>query len=437
VHSFTLRRFLVQPPGIQRRLAALFSADVKGYSRLMEEDEVATVRTLIAYREVLTARILQYGGRVVDTPGDNLLAEFASVVDAVQCAVDIQQELTGRNAELPPHRRMEFRIGINLGDVIVEGERLYGDSVNITARVEELAEAGGISLSGTAYDQIDTKLALSCVYLGEYTVKNIAKPVRVYCVLREGDTARSPGRAARGARRYKKSCALLAVALWLPLLAGGAAAVWRFLWHPHAAAPPTVPDQPSIVVLPFVNLSNDPQQEHFSDGITEELTTGLTKHSGLAVIARTSAFTYKDKAMQVQQVGRELSVQYVLEGSVRTAADKVRITAQLIDATTGHHLWAERYDRALGNSFEIQDEITEQIVTALQVRLSEGERARVKPSLDRDSHSPCAPLAWLGIGGPQHPADSGTDGADRNYSVNPSKKVSRNAPRYLESARML
>jgi TolB-like protein len=394
----------------------------------MEEDEVATVRTLIAYREVLTARILQYGGRVVDTPGDNLLAEFASVVDAVQCAVDSQQEITVRNAELPPHRRMEFRIGINLGDVIVEDERLYGDSVNITARVEELAEAGGISLSGTAYDQIDTKLALSCVYLGEYTVKNIAKPVRVYRVLREGDTARSQGRSARRARRYRKSCVMLAVALCLPLLVGGAVTVWHFPWHPHATASLTVPDQPSIVVLPFVNLSNDPQQEYFSDGITEELITGLAKHSRLGVIARTSAFTYKDKPMQVQQVGRELGVQYVVEGSVRTAADKVRITAQLIDATTGHHLWAERYDRTLGNIFELQDEITEQIVTALQVRFSEGERARVGPSREGDTHSPCAPLAWLGAGGPRNPADSGTDGADRKYSVNPSKSVSHPRP---------
>lgn len=236
----------MQPPGIQRRLAALFSADVKGYSRLMEEDEVATVRTLIAYREVLTARILPYGGRVVDTPGDNLLAEFASVVDAVQCAVDIQQEITVRNAELPPPRRMEFRIGINLGDVIVEGERLYGDSVNITARVEELAEAGGISLSGTAYDQIDTKLALSCAYLGEYTVKNIAKPVRVYRVLCHGDTARSQGRAARRVRRYRKVCAMLAVALCLPLLVGGAVTVWHSPWHPHAAASLTEPDQPHL-----------------------------------------------------------------------------------------------------------------------------------------------------------------------------------------------
>jgi TolB-like protein len=368
----------------------------------MEEDEVATVRTLIAYREVLTARILQYGGRVVDTPGDNLLAEFASVVDAVQCAIDIQQELTVRNAEFPPPRRMEFRIGINLGDVIVEGERLYGDSVNISARVEELAEAGGIYLSGMAYDQVDTKLALSCVYLGEYTVKNIAKPVRVYRVLRQGETARSQRGVARRARRYRKACVMLAVALCLPFLVSGAATVWHFPWHPHAAASLMEPDQPSIVVLPFVNLSNDPQQEYFSDGITEELITGLAKHSGLGVIARTSAFTYKDKPMQVQQVGRELGVQYVLEGSVRTATDKVRITTQLIDATTGRHLWAERYDRALGNSFEIQDEITEQIVTALQVRLSEDERAHVRPSLDRDAHSPCVPLAWLGIGGPPH-----------------------------------
>lgn len=362
---------------IQRRLAALFSADVKGYSRLMGDDEVETVRTLIASREVMTARILQYGGRVVDAPGDNLLAEFTSVVDAVQCAVDIQQELTTRNAALPLHRRMEFRIGINLGDVLVEDERIYGDGVNITARIEELAEAGGICLSGTAYDQIDTKLALSCVYLGEHTVKNIARPVRVYRVLLEGDTARSPERPAHRVQQQRKSWMALAVALGLLLVGSGAVAVWRLAWRPPAAALLAIPDKPSIVVLPFANLSNDPQQEYFSDGMTEELITALSKYSELFVIARTSAFTYKDKAVRVQQVGQELGVRYVLEGSVRTAADTVRITAQLIDATTGHHLWAERYDRARTDIFALQDEITRQIVMALQVQLTEGEQAYV------------------------------------------------------------
>jgi hypothetical protein len=261
----------------------------------MGDDEVETVRTLIASREVMTARILQYGGRVVDAPGDNLLAEFASVVDAVQCAVDIQQELTTRNAALPLHRRMEFRIGINLGDVLVEDERIYGDGVNITARIEELAEAGGICLSGTAYDQIDTKLALSCVDLGEHTVKNIAKPVRVYRVLREGETARSPGRPAHSVQKQRRPWMAVAVVLGLLLLVSGAIAVWRLPWRSPAAALLAISDKPSIVVLPFANLSNDPQQEYFSDGMTEELITALSKYSELFVIARTSAFTYKDK----------------------------------------------------------------------------------------------------------------------------------------------
>jgi adenylate cyclase len=362
----------VRPYGTQRRLAALFSADVKGYSRLMGEDEVATVHTLIVYRDVMTARILQYGGRVVDSPGDNLLAEFASVVHAVQCAIDIQQELTTRNAELPPYRRMEFRIGINLGDVIVEDERLYGESVNIAARVEELAEAGGLCLSGTAYDQIDTKLGLSCVYLGERTVKNITKPLRVYRVLLDGETPRSAEHPTGGMRMrgYGRRCAVLIMALGLPLMVGGAIAAWCLPWPPPVVAPLVVPDKPSIVVLPFVNLSPDPQQEHVSDGITEDLITALSKYSGLRVMARTSAFAYKDQALTVQQVGQKLGVRYVVEGSTRTAGNSVRITAQLVDATTGYHLWAERYDYALSDLFVLQDEIVQQIVMTLQAWLT-------------------------------------------------------------------
>jgi len=367
----------VRPYGIQRRLAALFSADVNGYSRLMGEDEIATVRTLIAYREVMTARILEYGGRVVDSPGDNLLAEFASVVDAVQCAVDTQQELTTRNAALPPHRRMEFRIGINLGDVLVEDERLYGDGVNITARIQELAEPGGLCLSGTAYDQVETKFALFYEYLGEHTVKNIAKPVRVYRALRAGDTRRSPRPPARWVRRHGRLWVMLSVTLELLLLVGGALAAWRLPWPPPAAAPLGVPDKPSIVVLPFVNLSNNPQQESVSDGLTEELSTALSKEAGLLVMARTSAFAYKDRGVTAQQVGRELGVRYVVEGSIRTAGDTVRITAQLVDTTTGYQLWTERYDRVLTDVFALQDDVTQQIVTALQARLTEGEPARV------------------------------------------------------------
>jgi adenylate cyclase len=362
----------------------------------MGDDEVATVRTLIEYRELMTARILQYGGRVVDAPGDNLLAEFASAVHAVQCAVEIQQELATRNAALPPHRRMEFRIGINLGDVIVEDERLYGDSVNITARVEELAEAGGLCLSGTAYDQIDTKVALSCIYLGEHTVKNIAKPIRVYRVVGSGDTASFRGRPARQRRRHGRRCALLAVALWLHFLVGGAAAFWRFPWPlPAASSRLAVPAQASIMVLPFVNLSHDSQPAPIHDVMTTELITALAKYAGLLVMAPASDFTQPDNIGRAQQVGQALGIRYVVAGSVRTAAGQVRITVQLIDATTGYYLWAEGYERALGHPFVLQDEIIEQIVAALLKELSESERAHVQPPRDGRTRSLCALFAQL------------------------------------------
>ena len=317
------------PARIERKLAAILSADVKGYSRLMGEDEVATIRTLTAYQEAMTTLIQQYRGRVVDASGDNLLAEFASVVDAVQCAVEIQRELKTKNADLPAPQRMEFRIGINVGDVIVEGERIYGDGVNIAARLEGLAEAGGICISGIVYDQVETKLALGYEYLGEQTVKNIAKPVQVYRVQME-----------------------------------------------VGASTPTAPDKPSIAVLPFVNMSGDPEQEYFSDGITEDLITDLSKLSGLFVISRNSVFLYKGKAVKPEQVSQELGVRYVLEGSVRKAGSRVRITAQLIDATTGYHLWADRYDRDLKDIFAVQDEVTQQIVAALKVQLTGGEQGR-------------------------------------------------------------
>ena len=321
---------------IHRKLAAIISADVKGYSRLMGDDEAATVATLKRYREVLIDIIRRYRGRVVDSPGDNLLAEFPSVVDAVECAVEIQEDLHARNLELQEMRRMEFRIGINLGDVIQDEERIYGDGVNIAARMEGLADGGGICISGAVFDSIENKLTLGYEYLGEKVVKNISKPVRAYKVLLEHDAHRTEG--------------------------GG-------LVDP--------PDRPSIAVLPFTNMSGDPDQEYFSDGITEDLITDLSKISGLFVIARNSVFTYKGKAVRVEEVGRELNVRYVLEGSVRKANNRVRITAQLVDAHTSGHIWAERYDRELKDIFALQDEVTHEIVSVLAVKLTDEERKRL------------------------------------------------------------
>jgi len=270
----------------------------------MGEDEVGTILTLNIYKEVMANLIQQHHGRVVDASGDNLLAEFTSVVNAVQCAVEIQKELKTRNADLPENRTMEFRIGVNLGDVVEDGEQILGDGVNIAARLESLSEAGGICISGTVFDHVENKLGLGYDYLGEQTVKNIAKPVRVYRVLMEtGAVAR---RGLEVASKERKA---------LPL-----------------------PDKPSIAVLPFVNMSGDPEQEYFSDGITEDLITDLSKISSLFVIARNSVFIYKGRAVKVDHVGRELGVQYVLEGSVRRAGARVRITAQLVDASTGGHL---------------------------------------------------------------------------------------------------
>ena len=370
---------------MERKLAAIFSTDVKGYSRLMGEDEVATIRTITAYRELMTTLIQQHRGRVVDSPGDNLLAEFASVVEAVQCAVAIQRELKVRNAELPPQRRMEFRIGINLGDVVVEGERIYGDGVNIAARLESLADAGGLCISGMVYDQVKTKLALGYEDLGAQVVKNIAEPVRVYRVQLE------PGMAAPAMRQlYRRTAWLwrskvLAVGVLLCLLGVGVT-VWQYFFRPLPPAPVVpaastpalpLPDKPSIAVLPFDNMSNDPEQEYFSDGMTEDLITDLSKLAGLFVIARNSVFTYKGKAVKPEQVSRELGVHYVLEGSVRKVGDRVRITAQLVEATTGYHRWAERYDRELKDIFAVQEEITRKIVAALAVQLTPGEQARL------------------------------------------------------------
>ena len=357
---------------VDRKLAAILSADVEGYSRLMGDDEVATVRAITEYRAVIASMVAARGGRVVDAPGDNVLAEFASVVDAVQSAVDIQRELESRNAALPPTRRMRFRIGINLGDVIVEGDRLYGDGVNIAARLESLADGGGICLSGTAYDQIEGKLPFGYEFKGEHSVKNITRPVRVYRL--HLDPSAAPGRRARARSRLVKP---VAAAVAILVLLGAAGWVgWRWLRPPESAGLP-LPDRPSVAVLPFSNLSQDPSQEYFSDGVTEDLITGLSKVSGLFVIARNSVFTYKGKAVKVRDVGRELGVRYVLEGGVQRSGSRVRITAQLVDATTGYHIWAERYDREVNDIFALQDEVTQRIVSAMAVKLTEAEKRRL------------------------------------------------------------
>ena len=364
----------------KRKLTAILSADVEGYSRLMREDEETTVRTLTAYREVISSIVQKHRGRVVDSPGDNILAEFASVVDAVRGAVEIQEELRIRNAELPEDREMEFRIGINLGDVIQEDERIYGDGVNVAARVESLAEAGGICVSGTAFDQIEDKLPLGYEYLGEQSVKNIPKPVRIYKVLMEPEAVGKVIGEKRAEPRRGQRVALAVVTVLL-LIVGGLL-IWRTVFPPVQVASVEkmafpLPDKPSVAVLPFDNMTGDPEQEFLSDGITEQIIAALSKISSLFVIARNSTFTYKGKPIKVQRVSEELGVRYVLEGSFQKSGDRVRITAQLIDAIKGNHLWSETYDRDLKDIFALQDDITKKILTGLQVKLTRGEQARV------------------------------------------------------------
>jgi len=430
---------------VKRKLAAILSADVKGYSRLMGEDEVGTIRALNAYKEVMAGLIQHYHGRVVDAPGDNVLAEFGSVVDAVQCAVEIQKELKTRNAEFPETRRMEFRIGVNLGDVVEDGEQILGDGVNIAARLESLSEAGGICISGTAYDHVENKLSLGYQYLGEQTVKNIAKPVRVYRVLMEPEAAgKVIGEKKTKPRQWQRVAAVIIVVV--------AVVTWYLHLRPTTApkpeiapkgkitaapsenipaaiprasapsvetapkekltppllekitkpAPPPVPkmevaskekmafplpDKPSIAVLPFVNMSGDSKKDYLSDGITEEIINALSKIPSVFVIARNSTFTYKGKPVKVQQVSEEMGVQYVMEGSVQWSGDRVRITVQLIDALKGHHLFSERYDRELKDIFAMQDEITKKALMAMRVALrGEDARASEKGTKNLDAY---------------------------------------------------
>jgi adenylate cyclase len=411
---------------VKRKLTAILNADVKGYSRLMGEDEKGTVRTLNAYKEVMAGLIQNYRGRVVDAPGDNVLAEFGSVVDAVECAVEIQKELKTRNAELPENRRMEFRIGVNLGDVIEDGEQILGDGVNIAARLESLSEAGGICISGTAFDHVKNKLNLGYKYLGEQTVKNILEPVRVYQVLMEPEAA---GKVIGEKKAKPKQWQMATIGLVVVvILIIAVFFIWKLYISPTSQkeitpkekivvsqpekaptatppspevapkekvipplsekvtkpAPPPVPkmevaskdkmafplpDKPSIAVLPFVNMSGDPKKDYLSDGITEEIINALSKIPSVFVIARNSTFTYKGKPVRVQQVSEEMGVQYVMEGSVQWSGDRVRITVQLIDALKGHHLFSDRYDRELKDIFVLQDEITKKALMAMRVAL--------------------------------------------------------------------
>ncbi|MBI3796130.1 MAG: adenylate/guanylate cyclase domain-containing protein [Deltaproteobacteria bacterium] len=389
------RTALRSSQNIERRLAAILSADVKGYSRLMGADEEATLRTLTAHRHVMDTLIAQHWGRIVGTAGDSVLAEFASVVEAVQCAVVIQQTLKAENAHLLAERQMEFRIGINIGDVMVDGEQIYGDGVNIAARLEALAEAGGICISGIVHEQIKTKFDLHYDDLGEQEVKNIAEPVRTWrVVMDEAAVALAEQLVLRQTQSEVRSPAspksrvgfahrswIVATGAGLAFIIGMVVTVRHFsrpllstqdsaLRTETAPAALPLPDKPSIVVLPFVNMSGDPEQEYFSDGITEDLTSALSRLSGLFVISRNTAFFYKGKAAKMPELSKELGVQYVLEGSVRKADGQVRITTQLIDATQDRHLWSERYDRPLHDIFTLQDEIVQKMVTTLKLQLA-------------------------------------------------------------------
>ena len=370
--------------GFKRKLAAILSADAVGYSRLMGEDEAATVKTLETYKRVISDLIQQHRGRVVDAPGDNILAEFASVVDVVQCAVAAQKEIQARNLELPETRRMQFRMGINLGDVIEEEGRIYGDGVNIAARLESLAEPGGICVSKTAFDHIETKLPLGYEYLGEQPVKNIAKPVGAYKVLMEPRvTVKTKVKPKEGARRRPLIIALAVVLL----MAAGAAVFWRFGFPPtepkvekasQQQKTLPLPDKPSIAVMPFLNLTGEPNQDIFCDALGLSLMTALSKVPQLFVVGRESTYRLKGKGLNSKQVSEELGVQYLLEGNLQKAGERVRVTAQLIDALTGHNLWSESYDRSVRDIFDLQDEITMKILTELRVKLTEGETVRIQ-----------------------------------------------------------
>jgi TolB-like protein/class 3 adenylate cyclase len=320
---------------VERRLAAILAADVAGYSRLMGEDEAGTAQALREHRAAADPLVAQHGGRIVKTTGDGVLIEFGSVVAAVQCAIAMQGLAARQNAALPSDRRMEWRVGIHLGDVLVEGDDILGDGVNIAARLEGIAEPGGICISEDAYRQVRGKIGAEFADIGEQSLKNIARPLRVYRI--------------------------------------GPSPATEQLTVPPAALP--LPDKPSIAVLPFANMSGDPEQEYFADGMVEEITTAISRLPWLFVIARNSSFAYKGKSPDLRQVGRELGVRYVLEGSVRKASNRVRITGQLIDTTTGAHIWADRFDGALDDIFQVQDQAASSVVGAIEPKLRHSEIA--------------------------------------------------------------
>ena len=361
-----------------RKLRAILSADVKGYSLLMADDEAFTIQTIKEYRNIMSNCIEQHNGRVVDSPGDNILAEFASAVDAVQCAVEIQKQLKKENDRLVEDKRLEFRIGVNIGDVVHDGDRIYGDGVNIAARIEGLADPGGVCVSRSAYDQIKKKLGFEYAYLGEQLVKNIDEPVRIYKVLMAPLDAGKPiGVKTKPSTKRWVWPLTAAVLVLLGIV------TWQFYqktitpeFEPASIENKVhpLPDKPSVAVLPFNNLSNDPEQEFFTDGMTDELITNLSKISGLLVISRNSSFVYKGKTVPIKQVANELKVKYVLEGSIQRAGDRVRIRAQLIDGVSDHHLWAESYDAVMENIFDLQDEITKKIAAVLEVKLTVREQ---------------------------------------------------------------
>jgi adenylate cyclase len=382
---------VVEGQVVERKLAAIFAADVAEYSRLMGLDEVGTLRRLQAYRVILDEMIAVHRGRIFNTAGDSVVADFASAVDAVECAVAVQDAIEKQNASRPVSEQMRFRIGIHLGDVIVDGANLFGDGVNIAARLQTLAEPGGICLSGVVRDQIGTKLPVSFTPLGEQRVKNIAEPVRAYRI--GGMPERRRARFTFGRGPVSVRGRFVAAALVIAIVAAGLAAHRHFgggrsLWRgelssshsvavePTSAMRASVAPRLSLVVLPFTNLSNDPEQEYFADGITEDLTTDVARIQGSVVIARNTAFTYKGKAVDAKQLGRELDVRYVLEGSVQRSGNHVRINVQLVDAETGNQIWAERFDRDAGDLFALQNEITARIARALQAQLAIAEARR-------------------------------------------------------------
>jgi adenylate cyclase len=356
--------------GFKRKLTAILSADAVDYSRLMGEDEEATVRTLKTYREVLTTLIQQHSGQVLDSPGDNLLAEFVSVVDAVQCAVAVQKEIKARNDTLPENRRMQFRIGINLGDVIQEEGRIYGDGVNIAARLEGLAEPGGICISKTAFDHIESKLPYGYDFLGDQPVKNISKPIGAYRVLMDPRvTASGKPVDVKPPIFRQRSIIVGAVAVLVVVVA---LVIWQF-YNSRLSTEPLSADKqilsqtekPSIAVMPFKNMSGDPEYDYIGDGISENIISTLSKIPYLSVMSRNSTFFYKDKPVQISQVGRELGVKYVLEGSILKSEEQIRINAQLIDAVKGNHVWSEIYNRKWTDLLSLLDEITLTVVKAL------------------------------------------------------------------------